>query len=909
MDWLNQLESETVVLVPTRSLANNLVEGSSQYQIEQGNTAWLPPNILVWSDFVHQLWSHNRLAFSQSTGVHTLLSAQQSLLIFTQIVDASRRHDKDLLLLNVAHTASAIQRSWQLMNEWSISTQQIANLHLADCNQYANWIEQYLERLQKRGFIDLPFWQSKLVNLYQSDAYHRPYKRIICYAFDLLNQAQKNLLNQLQKTGTQVEYKEISHSELSCEYQGYQHQDDEVRAALMKVRNELEQGKISSAGVVVPDLQSRLSRVQSIAREVFYPDLSPLKERQNPTVYRFSLGQNLRDWAAIEVGYQVLTSLRGQIKTNQLEFILRSQYLRALKESAVELSAFRRFCRQQRIDSLVPQELLGMLRSALEDEALKGRSGHSESSGLEALFSQLGDQHQKLQQLLAQRKQDTKFASPRFSQWAEVFAQWLQVWGWSCGSGLEMNSTEYQLNTRWNNLLKEFAQLDRVQNSVGLVKALEVLRQMIQDAVFLPKAAASPVFISGVFEAIGRPTELLIVTGMSDDYPGQPNDDPFIPAGLLKEQGHPNATPQAYFDQAKQVTMNLMLSAKRVIISYSKWGKDDTEILHKPTALFNDQLFVEQTLGKNSANSTQLDLQLFQDAKGSAFTQSNKVSAAVKLFVDQSNCEFKAYATHRLKFEQLNETEFGLDRAQQGSVAHKVLEEFWLQLGSSQRLKALSEQELDKEVMRATNRAFELMASDLPAKKRVLLEKEMPRYKRLLLNWLKVEKARPLDFEVMELEQKRTATVAGITFSYITDRLDVVEDGRSLLIDYKTGQAARRNWLGDRLSEPQMPLYSVALDQQKKTPLSGIAVAKLHSQPGFEELATAGMIRADHYANKHEQLWLENQPKWQGYFEQLADRFLAGHAEVNPIDENTCRYCELASFCRVSQIVQQSNSK
>jgi len=57
--------------------------------------------------------------------------------------------------------------------------------------------------------------------------------------------------------------------------------------------------------------------------------------------------------------------------------------------------------------------------------------------------------------------------------------------------------------------------------------------------------------------------------------------------------------------------------------------------------------------------------------------------------------------------------------------------------------------------------------------------------------------------------------------------------------------------------------------------------------------------------SKDEEKWLEHSAKWPDIFTQLAQDFLAGKAEVNPIDQKVCNYCELSSVCRISQLSGQ----
>ena len=71
----------------------------------------------------------------------------------------------------------------------------------------------------------------------------------------------------------------------------------------------------------------------------------------------------------------------------------------------------------------------------------------------------------------------------------------------------------------------------------------------------------------------------------------------------------------------------------------------------------------------------------------------------------------------------------------------------------------------------------------------------------------------------------------------------------------------------------------------------------------FIELSETDIFRkASASSKKYQQSWLDSRDAWPKIFEQLAADFLAGNAQVNPIDEKTCQYCELHSLCRISQL-------
>ena len=113
--WLQNLSSDTAIIVPTRSLANTLSERIAQDHLISDIAVWESPNILLWSDYLKLLWQLNQNQIADYNQAHSLITTQQSLLLWTQVIEKSRRKEQELTLLNVQQTAKAVQRSWRLI--------------------------------------------------------------------------------------------------------------------------------------------------------------------------------------------------------------------------------------------------------------------------------------------------------------------------------------------------------------------------------------------------------------------------------------------------------------------------------------------------------------------------------------------------------------------------------------------------------------------------------------------------------------------------------------------------------------------------------------------------------------------------------------------------------------------------
>ncbi len=264
-----------------------------------------------------------------------------------------------------------------------------------------------------------------------------------------------------------------------------------------------------------------------------------------------------------------------------------------------------------------------------------------------------------------------------------------------------------------------------------------------------------------------------------------------------------------------------------------------------------------------------------------------EISGGSQLLKEQAACPFKAFAHFRLKLRALGEGRPLLDPMQKGLLIHAALEKIWNELKSQQALLALDEFERHALVARKVDAV--LFAGQDPLLKR--LERE--RLIRILTDWLALEALRP-PFAVEACELKNLVNLGGVQLRLCLDRVDQVGESR-LIIDYKTGDVSSKDWFGDRLREPQLPLYVVS-SQAEGAVFASLKVGKM----GY-----AGVVQnpENQFAEvKYLENWSAQTKKWQSQLETLAQEFCAGRAEVAPIDEQACQYCDLTAFCRIKAL-------
>jgi hypothetical protein len=127
-------------------------------------------------------------------------------------------------------------------------------------------------------------------------------------------------------------------------------------------------------------------------------------------------------------------------------------------------------------------------------------------------------------------------------------------------------------------------------------------------------------------------------------------------------------------------------------------------------------------------------------------------------------------------------------------------------------------------------------------------------------------------------------------------------------LDYKTGkQQKTNNWLGERIKEPQLPIYALAADVGEGDAVA-FATVRTGNDMGFEGLSSEDIdikgITPCNAKKKDQDDWHAVRKHWQEHIDMLAEEFVQGRSDVSPAHTDACKYCQMEAICRIDELQQ-----
>ncbi len=881
----------TIITATTR-LARELRRDHDRIQEAAGRASWPTAQIIPLSAWLAETWK-NGLFSNHFATEDRLLQPAEERLIWEDVI----RSMAEDTLLDIPSTAAAATGSWKSLCGWGIPLDAEAWKESVDARTFLGWVRSFQARCRRNGWIssaELPAYVADLI-----DRGAAPVPDEVEFAgFMELSPVQQSLIDALERRGVKVRQSAHTGEAGDAARVGFADAGREIRAAAEWARRCLESDPDAREpayriGIVVPELSLHRDEIERVFGEVLHPrnrlrpDLDPVR------CFNISLGRPLDERAVIQTAFLFLGTDPGDLSVEQAGRVVRSPFL----PGAVEEMTGR---------ALLDADLRGggAPDVSLQDviERARRRTGFGGCARLVILLETWLEKHRTLQH-------------PRLpSDWAPALSAFLRDIGWPGDRTLD--STEYQTLEVWRDLLSDLASLDDICGRVPLHGAVDALRKLASGRQFQPESAPAPIQILGVIESSGLRFDRLWLMGLHDGaWPVDPVPDPFVPVRLQRRYGLPGSSPNRELESKRMLTGRLLSSAPSVVVSYPE-REGDADLAVSPLVRMLPETSAaglgipppsgddersrgvdERSRGEGEGSRGASVLEVLDDHYGPASGDA-ALTGGTFLFKLQAACPFKAFAELRLGARALEEPEPGLNALDRGRLMHRVLERVWGRMKSHGHLLAVTEEGLADLVRGYVEPEVRRILGGRLGRNPRLAEIEQARLSRIIVEWMELERMRK-PFEVVDQEEIRSVEVGGIEVSIRVDRVDRLEDGKLVILDYKSGECGPADWEGARPDEPQLPIYAVTTD----TEVAGVLFARLRTGDlGFRGLAETPEIAPGIRVPETQPPMAQTISDWRAVLDELGRGFRKGRAHVDPKNPaKTCRYCELPSLCRISQ--------
>lgn len=878
------VESE-LILCSTARLARRLSNARSQQRLKQQAPPWQAPQVQTLQQWLNSYTNFAVLAGEIPTDYFTpyVLNPFTEGMLWQQAIEQCLAKHEFAALFDVPSLASAAMTANQMLINWQIEDGQIQQ-HFShnETQQFLRWRNTFFQ-LCKQHHTVTPAWRlQQQIRAVALSNYPLPGK-ITFAGFDRLTPLEQSLVTILEQKGISIAYFQLEAASQQIVQAAFNDIHAECRAAVAWAKHHLTQDPQKQLAIISP-VQSHVRRFLSdLLDDTFHPQALLPAQYETPRIYDFSVGVMLSEQAICRTAFRLLRlgSTRQACTQAEISALLLDVYwsdMNELDARSLADAKMRKTC----ISTLQLSQCLVLIQ---DNPSLTHLQSH-------------------LATLLAAQQAWTMPQLP--SIWVETFIQLLKQVNW--GQTRPLSSHEFQTRQAWDDLLVNFSSLDSLTGKITAHQAVQQLQQLARNQMFMPEATGDVhIQLLGMLENLEQPIDAIWVMGMNDHvWPPATDLNPLLPATLQRQLQTPGATPDAQAAFARKIHARLCKSAHEVLFS---WSEHDGDRALRVSPLLAEVKTVEwHALAPTLAEAMAVPqrMQLLHDHMAPAVHADETIKGGSQLMAAQAVCPAWAYYQYRLGARALEEPTEGLDSMTRGNLVHAVLQHFWIDCKSSEALTQLDTDSLNQRVNAAIAQAFNSLNHALPAQ---LLQLEHQRLFALVQAWLGYEMQRER-FEVIACEAQYPIHIHGLDIMCRIDRIDAIDDGKLVIIDYKTGAADPKTsgWADARVKEPQLPLYaSVALKDKE---VVAVLFAKIHAEgskffgvsdaEGIPDIKPMAQARSNSALKQFSELptLIEH---WQNSLTQLADEIVSGVASVQFEDENALMYCDVKPLLRLPE--------
>lgn len=886
------LQQGELILTPNRRMTAKIQAAYAAQQTATHQQAWPTPRVMALEHWLQSLWQ--RLADNnfQPAADHIVLSDLREQLLWEQIIQQQNSEN----LVKVTSAAQTAKKAFDLLLLWQQDWRNPTLATTYDSECFQQWLKHFLATCQVKHYLTQTHTAHFILKASEKNWLTRnPVIHLV--GFDNLSPLHQAIIETLAE---HTHHYQPRVQQPQCQRTELSHFEEELQAAANWAHLTLSQHPDAMLGIIVPDLHLHRQQVESIFQQVFEPQVSLPDCSRYTLPFNFSAGQPLSHQPIVATALAMIELNNQELDTEQLSQWLTSPFYHLdrlhpdfpallseviLRSQQLTLSPARLRKTSQQVFDKQQQALSADLQQDLFDQ-----SSCPFTHALQAI-EQL--------KIKAQAGYQNRRHYP--SLWVKLFYQQWQCFGWP--GERRLDSVEYQQVNRFYEEIKAFAGLDEIVGQIPITEASRLLHKQLQQATFQAQTKDSPIQILGSLEGAGLRFSHCWLLGFDDStWPAIPKPNPFIPIDIQVSQMMPHASVERELAFTKEIIDTYKHNAEYIIFSYARMNGDKEQQLC-PLLADLPAIDASEWLEMKSANTvspTSLEAYSFNQTKPVA--EPILVKGGSQILKNQANCPFQAFARHRLDTSALPSPLIGLPAWARGQCLHHGLECIWRELKDQATLLDTTEDALHMLIQRATTLALKRLLPQFPTVLSVRYQQlEQIRVSQWLTAWLMIERQRP-PFRVVAIEQSKRCEIAGLVLNLRVDRIDQLEDGSYLLIDYKMTPVSEAAWASERPSDPQLPIYCTVANSK----IGAISFANLSPKGrGFRGLSESdiGIERISPITDNKQALpidWQETLLEWQQQLELLATQFLHGDSRIDPKSAQSCRYCDLPSLCRIS---------
>lgn len=882
---------DSITLTVNSRLARWLLFDHSRQQARTGGKVWEKPPIFSIDDWLRQAWL-------QSWSDQYVLTELQSKHLWQKII----REDSATPYLNLLHVQGAAShafKAYQWIRKYRLPEDPAGfNHYTEETKTFRRWMTRYQKQLQKWQALDPSELLDGVSQRMEQGHIPRP-GEIIFHGFDEITPQHNDWLKFLKGRSVPIHFKPFEPAPVASEslrelisqkhatVQKYEDSREEVIQCARWIRSTYQEGQ--TIGIVVPEMGVYRGLLEREFKAELAPaSVYPWEDQRVP--FNISMGTPLPHEPMVHLALLLLAQKNNRIPLLTFSTLITSPFL----NNPPDETQFRR---------------------NLEWNLRGGTTTHVFLSTV--LKSNQREQYPALDRVLNQLMDwvdDTSVRLP--SEWARGISIFLKAVGWPTGHGT-LSSHQFQALESWNKCLDSLSSLDRVLQKINRHQAVSHLTHIAGETLFQPQTHEEPIQVVGLLESAGMKFDHLWIMGChAEALPPIPDPNPFLPFLSHQQPYHlPHSTAERELSFTEQSLFRLAHACNRLVFSYPAWQGESERV---PSPLLAPWLLKKNTIQSSTSHQVQdhpdfaVQLERVEDYFPIPVSAEEKsfIRGGYSLIKNQAECPFRAFAVHRLASQQKEFAELDMDASFQGKLIHKIMELFWTQVRTSERLHDLEKlKKLTELIGGCVEQGMRFFKLDTKRQK-VFFELERERLTTLIHQWMEYERERS-HFEVLDTESEKIIHLDGLPLKLKVDRIDQTRDGKTILIDYKTGHAQNlKKWFGERIEDPQLPLYSLEVKAD--------AVAFANIRKGDSRYR--GLSREDNiipkvYSNLSKENsdlehWDDLLAFWKRGLNGLAGEFLQGHLKVAPLDvKDTCKYCDQVTFCRKTELLASDNGE